>query len=37
MGRLPAPLGGLGGSGAEAFSRTLTALLDEPNTSKEQP
>ncbi|MFD9542099.1 MarR family winged helix-turn-helix transcriptional regulator [Streptomyces sp. NPDC060022] len=37
MDRLLAPLGGLGGSGAEAFTRTLTALLDEPNTSKEQP
>ncbi|MFE6041495.1 MarR family winged helix-turn-helix transcriptional regulator [Streptomyces sp. NPDC056452] len=37
MDRLLAPLGGPAGSEAEAFTRTLTALLDEPNTSKEQP
>lgn len=36
MDRLLAPLGGLGGSEAEAFTRTLTVLLDEPSTSKEQ-
>ncbi|MFD9503040.1 MarR family winged helix-turn-helix transcriptional regulator [Streptomyces sp. NPDC060035] len=37
MNRLLAPLGGSGGSETEAFTRTLTALLDEPSTSKEQP
>ncbi|MFE2023196.1 MarR family winged helix-turn-helix transcriptional regulator [Streptomyces sp. NPDC059499] len=37
MDRLLAPLGGLGGPEAEAFTRTLAVLLDEPSTPKEQP